>query len=81
MPTLPVSPALREAAPEGVNDLYNRAVEGLEDREIDLIIADQRAARVRYAQAEAAGTKKTRAPKTEISTDFRRSVGDEMPEL
>lgn len=64
MPTLPISFALREAAPEGVNDLYNKPVEGMEDSDIDRIIMDQRANRERYAQAEAAGgTKRTRKPK------------------
>lgn len=81
MPTLPVSFALREAAPEGVNDLYNKAVEGMTDEELDLIIADQRANRVRYAAAEAGGVKKPKAPKLQTSADYTLGGADEMPEL
>lgn len=69
MPVLPISFALREAAPESIADLYSRPVEGMEDADIDRIIADQRANRARMEAAEAAGMKPPRAikaPSTKI---------------
>lgn len=69
-PTLPISLSLREAAPESVSDLFSRDVEGMEDSDIDRIIADQRANRARLETAELAGQKPPRAktPKVAINT-------------
>lgn len=79
MKALPISLALRETAGSNVNDLYNRAVEGMEDSDIDKIIMDQRANRVRLAEAEAAGTRPKRTRVERGSAPF--AAPDELPEI
>jgi len=49
-----------------LQDVFDKDPLQLTDAEIDEIIAQQRAARAQWAQAEAAG--KTRAPKVDPST-------------
>lgn len=63
MATLPISSALMEALPESISDLYSRDVESMTDADIDRIIEDQRAHRLRMESAEAAGKRPPREAK------------------
>lgn len=65
MPILPISLALREAAPESVSDLYSRDVEGMERRDLDRVIAELRSNRTRLEAAEAAGVKPPKPPRAD----------------
>lgn len=63
MPTLPISFALREAAPESITELFSRPVEGMEDTDIDRVILECRNNRARMEAAEAAGAKQPKPRK------------------
>lgn len=77
---LPISPALREATPDSISELYSRDVESLSDADIDRIIEEQRANRSRMEAAEAAG-KKPRTVKSPRFIGARQATDLDIQEL
>lgn len=57
--TIPLSPALAEASPDSLSDLFARDPEGLSRTDLDRLIATLREQRTRWLAADGTG----RAPK------------------
>lgn len=62
----PTPSPLLEANPASLNELFSRDPLGLSDRDLDVIIAEQRAQRARIEAAKRAGTKAPKAAKAPL---------------
>ena len=79
---LPLSPALAEASPDSLTELFSRDPEGYQAQDLDRVIEALRAQRARWAAAEAQGA--SRAPKAKspgAAQALKRIAGTSAAEL
>lgn len=75
---VPTSSPLLEADPASLNELFNRDPLLLSNRDIELIVAEQRAQRARYMTSQAAGkqSKALKEPKGALAKATDLSLED-----